>query len=53
MFFVKTPNDLWMPCGPKQPGAIQTTMQDLAAKGLASQVLDTLNEKEWDLYVVL
>ncbi|GFZ12669.1 AAA-type ATPase family protein [Actinidia rufa] len=39
MFFVKTPNDLWMPCGPKQPGAIQTTMQDLAAKGLASQII--------------
>ncbi|XVF69153.1 hypothetical protein PTKIN_Ptkin11bG0058000 [Pterospermum kingtungense] len=39
MFFYKTPNDMWMPCGPKQPGAIQITMQDLAAKGLAAQIL--------------
>lgn len=39
MYFVKTPDDLLMPCGPKQPGAVQTTMQDLAAKGLASKVL--------------
>lgn len=27
-----------MPCGPKQPGAVQTTMQELAAEGLASKV---------------
>ncbi|KAJ6801465.1 protein SUPPRESSOR OF K(+) TRANSPORT GROWTH DEFECT 1 [Iris pallida] len=34
MFFVKTSDGMWVPCGPKQQGAIQTTMQDLAAKGL-------------------
>ena len=39
MFFVKTNDGMWVPCGPKQPGAVQTTMQELAAKGLASQVL--------------
>ncbi|KAL6011250.1 Vacuolar protein sorting-associated protein 4B [Asimina triloba] len=39
MFFIKTSDGMWMPCGPKQPGAIQTTMQDLAAKGLASEIL--------------
>ncbi|KAE9461349.1 hypothetical protein C3L33_06745, partial [Rhododendron williamsianum] len=39
MYFVKTPDDLLMPCGPKQPGAVQTTMQDLDAKGLASKIL--------------
>ncbi|KAK9153711.1 hypothetical protein Sjap_001191 [Stephania japonica] len=39
MFFVKTKNDMWVPCGPKQPGAVQTTMQDLASQGLASQIL--------------
>ncbi|PPD93636.1 hypothetical protein GOBAR_DD09424 [Gossypium barbadense] len=39
MFFFKTPDDMWMPCGPKQPGAVQITMQELAAKGLASQIL--------------
>ncbi|XXG54849.1 hypothetical protein AAC387_Pa03g2628 [Persea americana] len=39
MFFVKTSNDMWMPCGPKQQGAVQTTMQALAAEGLASKIL--------------
>jgi vacuolar protein-sorting-associated protein 4 len=39
MFFFKTPNDMWMPCGPKQPGAVQTTMQELATQGLAAQIL--------------
>lgn len=38
MFFMKTPSDTWVPCGPKQSGAVQTTMQDLAAKGLASKI---------------
>ncbi|KAI8569291.1 hypothetical protein RHMOL_Rhmol02G0267600 [Rhododendron molle] len=39
MYFVKTPDALWIPCGPKLPGAVQTTMQDLDAKGLASRIL--------------
>ncbi|KAE8793610.1 vacuolar sorting protein 4b [Hordeum vulgare] len=39
MYFFKTDGDMWMPCGSKQPGAVQTTMQDLASKGLASQIL--------------
>ncbi|KAG9453635.1 hypothetical protein H6P81_006539 [Aristolochia fimbriata] len=39
MFFVKTSNDMWVPCGPKHPGSVQTTMQDLATKGLASMIL--------------
>ncbi|XP_058196490.1 protein SUPPRESSOR OF K(+) TRANSPORT GROWTH DEFECT 1-like isoform X1 [Rhododendron vialii] len=39
MYFVKTSDDLLMPCGPKQPGAVQTTMQDLDARGLASKIL--------------
>ncbi|KAL4295864.1 hypothetical protein GQ457_12G027470 [Hibiscus cannabinus] len=38
MFFFKTPNDMWIPCGPKQSGAVQITMQELAAKGLAAQI---------------
>lgn len=38
MFFINTPNDMWVPCGPKQPGAVQISMQDLAGKGLASKV---------------
>ncbi|KAK2976171.1 hypothetical protein RJ640_028252 [Escallonia rubra] len=38
MYFFKRNDDMWVPCGPKQPGAVQTTMQDLAAKGLASQI---------------
>uniref|UniRef100_A0A453DVN2 Vesicle-fusing ATPase n=5 Tax=Triticinae TaxID=1648030 RepID=A0A453DVN2_AEGTS len=39
MYFFKTDGDMWMPCGSKQPGAVQTTMQELASKGLASQIL--------------
>lgn len=37
-FFIKTSNDVWVPCGPRQPGAIQTNMQELAAQGLASKI---------------
>lgn len=29
----------WMPCGPREPGAVQTTMQDLANEGLSAQIL--------------
>ncbi|PKI40531.1 hypothetical protein CRG98_039091 [Punica granatum] len=39
MFFIKTPNDLWVPCGPKQSGAVQISMQELAAQGEASKIL--------------
>lgn len=38
MFFVNTDVDTWLPCGPKQRGAIQVTMQELAEKGLAAKV---------------
>lgn len=38
MFFIKASNEMWMPCGPKQRGAVQTTMEELAAQGLASKV---------------
>ncbi|KAJ8557604.1 hypothetical protein K7X08_003229 [Anisodus acutangulus] len=37
-FFIKTSDGLWVPCGPRQPGAIQTNMTELAAKGLASKI---------------
>ena len=36
MFFYKNSNDMWVPCGPKQPSAVKITMQELAAEGLAS-----------------
>ncbi|KAM7526790.1 hypothetical protein LguiA_016692 [Lonicera macranthoides] len=39
MFFIKSSNDVWVPCGPRQPGAVQTTMQELAEQGLASQII--------------
>ncbi|KAJ0238943.1 Protein SUPPRESSOR OF K(+) TRANSPORT GROWTH DEFECT 1 [Hirschfeldia incana] len=39
MFFFKSADGTWMPCGPRQPGAIQTTMQDLASKGLAEKII--------------
>lgn len=38
-FFIQTSDGLWVPCGPRQPGAIQTNMQELAAKGLASKIM--------------
>lgn len=38
MSFVNTHDGLWVPCGAKQRGAVQTTMQELAAKGLAAKV---------------
>ncbi|XP_038901976.1 protein SUPPRESSOR OF K(+) TRANSPORT GROWTH DEFECT 1-like [Benincasa hispida] len=39
MFFIKTSDGMWVPCGPKQPGAVQITMEELAAKELASKIL--------------
>uniref|UniRef100_A0A0C9RPW8 TSA: Wollemia nobilis Ref_Wollemi_Transcript_4398_2214 transcribed RNA sequence n=1 Tax=Wollemia nobilis TaxID=56998 RepID=A0A0C9RPW8_9CONI len=42
MFFCKVntqEGEMWMPCGPRQPGAVQTTMQELAVEGLASKIL--------------
>ncbi|XP_027340684.1 protein SUPPRESSOR OF K(+) TRANSPORT GROWTH DEFECT 1 isoform X2 [Abrus precatorius] len=39
MFFFKNPEGMWIPCGPKQQSAVQTTMQELAAQGLASKIL--------------
>lgn len=39
MFFIKTSDGNWVPCGPNQPGAIQVSMQELAAKGLASKII--------------
>lgn len=39
MFFIKTSDDTWVPCGPRHPGAIEITMQDLATQGEASKIL--------------
>ncbi|OIW22000.1 hypothetical protein TanjilG_28423 [Lupinus angustifolius] len=39
MFFFKSSEGMWIPCEPKQQGAVQITMQELAAKGLASKIL--------------
>ncbi|KAG5560472.1 hypothetical protein RHGRI_003701 [Rhododendron griersonianum] len=48
-YFVKTPGGLLMPCEPKQPGAVQTTMQELAAKGLASKItLPPITKMDFD-----
>ncbi|XP_073022406.1 protein SUPPRESSOR OF K(+) TRANSPORT GROWTH DEFECT 1-like [Primulina eburnea] len=37
MFFIETSDGTWIPCGPKQPGVVQITMQKLAAKVLERQ----------------
>ncbi|CAH2038589.1 unnamed protein product [Thlaspi arvense] len=39
MFFFKSADGMWIPCGPRQSGAIQITMQDLAEKGLAEKII--------------
>ncbi|XP_056165650.1 protein SUPPRESSOR OF K(+) TRANSPORT GROWTH DEFECT 1-like [Syzygium oleosum] len=39
MFFIKTSNGMWMPCGPKQEGAVQISMQELAAEGQAAKII--------------
>ncbi|KAF7078255.1 hypothetical protein CFC21_082725 [Triticum aestivum] len=41
MFFFRSEDGgggTWTPCGPKQPGAVQTTMEELAAEGMADQI---------------
>lgn len=38
MYFIKTSDDTWVPCGPRHPGAIEITMQDLAAQGQAEKI---------------
>ncbi|KAL8057812.1 hypothetical protein ABFX02_04G207800 [Erythranthe guttata] len=38
MYFFKTSGGIWIPCGPKQQGAIQITMEELDAQGLASKI---------------
>ncbi|KAI4386115.1 hypothetical protein MLD38_004076 [Melastoma candidum] len=39
MFFINKRDGTWVPCGPKQPGAVQITMQDLAAQGQAAKII--------------
>ncbi|CAD5177792.1 unnamed protein product [Musa acuminata subsp. malaccensis] len=39
MHFHKSGDSMWLPCGPRHPGSIQTTLQELAAKGLAAKIL--------------
>ncbi|KAK1441618.1 hypothetical protein QVD17_07657 [Tagetes erecta] len=39
MFFIKKSDDTWVPCGPRHPGAIEITMQDLATRGEASKII--------------
>ncbi|CAK9314297.1 unnamed protein product [Citrullus colocynthis] len=39
VFFLKTSDGMWVPCAPKQPGAVHITMQELAAQGFASKIL--------------
>ncbi|XLR33804.1 hypothetical protein HN51_043076 [Arachis hypogaea] len=41
MFFYENPEGMWTLCEPEQQGAVQTTMQELASKGLSSKILPT------------
>jgi hypothetical protein len=42
--------EMWMPCGPREPNAIQTTMVDLASEGLAAKVKDK-EAQVWGRYM--
>uniref|UniRef100_A0A6N2MP58 Vesicle-fusing ATPase n=2 Tax=Salix viminalis TaxID=40686 RepID=A0A6N2MP58_SALVM len=42
MFFINNPDNMWVPCGPKQPGAVQISMQEgLAEKLLPPPIMKT------------
>ncbi|GAA0160289.1 non-motor microtubule binding protein [Lithospermum erythrorhizon] len=48
-FFINTPDGNWVPCGPRQPGAVQTNMQELEARGLASKIIPPpINRRDFD-----
>ncbi|KAJ6900825.1 hypothetical protein NC652_026807 [Populus alba x Populus x berolinensis] len=38
-YFMKSSDGMWVPCEPKQRGAVKTTLQELDAQDLASKVL--------------
>lgn len=38
-FFMKISNDMWVPCGSIERGAVRTTILELDAQGLASKIL--------------
>ncbi|KAL2608330.1 hypothetical protein R1flu_026903 [Riccia fluitans] len=40
-----TSQEMWVPCGPSTPGAVQTTMVELAAQGFGAQILPPPIEK--------
>jgi vacuolar protein-sorting-associated protein 4 len=42
----KEGEEMWMPCGPREPNAKQTTMIELASAGLAAKVKN-LSTLEW------
>ncbi|KAL4599594.1 hypothetical protein ACB092_11G137700 [Castanea dentata] len=37
-FFKKNSSDMWVPCEPTEQGAVQVTLQELDAQGLASKI---------------
>lgn len=45
--------DMWMPCGPREPGAKQTTMTDLATQGLAAMVKNLFLCCIFQFYIML
>jgi hypothetical protein len=48
----KEGEEMWMPCGPREPNAKQTTMIELASTGLAAKVknLSTLESCKVFIY---
>uniref|UniRef100_A0A9I9DNV4 Protein SUPPRESSOR OF K(+) TRANSPORT GROWTH DEFECT 1 n=2 Tax=Cucumis melo TaxID=3656 RepID=A0A9I9DNV4_CUCME len=49
VFFHKTSDGMWETCGSKQPGAVEITMKELAAKGFASKILpNTISKTGFD-----
>ncbi|RRT42907.1 hypothetical protein B296_00040429 [Ensete ventricosum] len=48
MHFYKTADGMWLPCGPRHPGAIQTTLQELAAKAHKQILPPPISKTDFD-----
>ncbi len=54
-FVTEEGEEMWMPCGPREPNAKQTTMIELASAGLAAKVnkLSTLEQLKFSFLFAL
>ena len=50
-FFKKNSSDMWVPCEPTERGAVQVTLQELDAQGLASKV--SIGKELFYLFIII